>query len=1016
MIQLFQRYCFLWLKLFSAILFFLLFIISPLLALDPTKSIKQYGHDVWDANKGFSYFAVHSIIQSSNGYLWMSTDDGLVRFDGVQFKLFDNTNTKELRHNQISTIVEDKESNLWFGTRGGGLMKLRDGKFFNYGKKDGLPSETIHSLCLSSDGGLWLGTEMVGICYWNNGFVKPLQTVKKYDWVFSIAEMRDKSLLFGLGALCMKPANVDSYFRVDTSRALVKAILEDSHGKRWIGTAEGLYFLEQGQMVSCDIQGAPTTKVISALYEDIAGNIWIGTEGNGLYRYAMGMFSSFTMTDGLSSDRILSIHEDREGNLWIGTRGGGLNRFRDLNIVSFSKTDGLTEEYVSSIYECRDGTLFVGLKDFGLDEIQRGRVINNYRFGETEAQNTVRAIHEDTHGAIWIGTNRGVFRLTKRKNQGKRIVEPVLLQGRLRTESFRLIFSDAQDSIWFGIYGGGFIQRHTSVQYQIEGVDRILMRNGYVRTLSRSNDGTIWVGSQTGVVQLKDTTVISRFTKKDGLTHDDVFATHVDEEGVVWVGTYGGGLNRIKDGKVSQIRKVNGLFDDVVYAILDDGLGNFWMSCNKGTFSVSKQQLNDFCEGTQQTITCTPYGIVDGMKSIECNGGSQYGGIKSSSGILIFATVKGVVMIDPLHVQTNSIPPPLQIERIISEGDVFEPGNEIELPYGKRNIEIEYTGLSFVVPEKVQFKFKLEGINEQWIDAGTRRKAYFTHLPPGEYIFRVVACNNAGVWNEKGASISIIVPPLIWETWWFQLSGILILTSIIIGIVMKREKSIKERERQKLMVQQQLMELESRALRSQMNPHFIFNSLNSIQECILSDKTEAACEYLSKFAQLIRIAFESSEKSVIPLEKEIQSLRLYLELESLRFDNTFEYVLEVHSDLEALNYQVPAMLIQPYVENAIWHGLLHKEGERKLLVSLQLKDDMLECVIEDNGIGRRKASEIRKQRNKEHESKGMTVTRERLEMMKKSSNKNASVNIEDLIDGVGNPLGTRVILLIPLQS
>ncbi|MBI5215679.1 MAG: histidine kinase [Ignavibacteriae bacterium] len=1011
-----HRNWFLWLKLFSVGFFLLNTFFTPLFALDPSKSIRQYGYDVWDANKGFPFFAVHSIVQSHDGYLWLSTDDGLVRFDGVRFKLFDNTNTKELKHNQISTIVEDKNGNLWFGTRGGGLMKYRDGKFFHYGKKDGLPSETIHAMCLSNDGGLWLGTEMVGICYWNNGFVRPLQTVKKYDWVFSIAEMRDKTLLFGLGALCKKPADKFSYYRVDSSRALVKAILEDTHGRRWIGTAEGLFFLQDEQMVPCMIPGAPTTQVVSALYEDKAGNIWLGTEGNGLYRYSNGKFDTFTMANGLSSDRILSFYEDREGNLWVGTRGGGLNRFRDLNIVSFSKSERLTEEYAGSVFECRDGTMFVGIKDFGLDEIRDGKVINNYRFGETQMQNTVRAIHEDTHGTIWIGTNRGVYQLTKKNGTSKRIVKPVELQGRLRTESFRVIFSDARDSLWFGIYGGGFIQRHSSVAYQLEPVDKTLMRNGYVRTLSRSNDGTIWVGSQTGVVQLKDSAVISRFTKKDGLTHDDVFSTHVEDNGIVWVGTYGGGLNRIKNGRVTQIRKVHGLFDEVVYSILDDGLGNFWMSCNKGIFSISKKQLNEFCEGRVQEITCTPYGIVDGMKSVECNGGSQFSGIITRSGLLVFATVKGVVMIDPARVQTNMLPPLVKIEQVIAEGEIVEAKNEIELSSGKRNLEIEFTGLSFVVPEKVQFKFKLQGINDSWIESGTRRSAYFTHLPPGEYVFHVKACNNAGVWNEQGATVSIIIPPLFWETWWFQFGGVLTLVSVVVTIVMRREKIIKERERQKLMVQQQLMELESRALRSQMNPHFIFNSLNSIQECILSDKTEAACEYLSKFAQLIRIAFESSEKSVIPLEKEIQSLRLYLELESLRFDNTFEYLVEIHPELESLNYQVPAMLIQPFVENAIWHGLLHKEGERKLLVSLQMSDEMLQCIIEDNGIGRKRASEIRKLRNKEHESKGMTVTRERLEMMSKSTNKKASVNIEDLIEHDGNPLGTRVVLLIPIQS
>ncbi len=997
------------------VLFYSIIFVPPSFALDPTKSIKQYGLDVWDANKGFPYFAIHSMIQTQDGYIWLATDEGAVRFDGVQFTLFDSSNTKGIKNNNISSFAEDGEGNLWIGTRGGGICKYKDGVFTTKSMADGLPGLNIHAMCLDHDGAIWMGVESFGLSKLQNEKFANL-SVKNQPNVgqfYVIYEFRNGELGFGVGGYQIKEANSDRMKFLPQRKGYVKGIVEDFLGRRWIGTDLGLFFQEHDTLVPVNLPGAPTTKPITVLFEDSDHNIWIGTEGNGLFRYSGGEFSSITMEDGLASNRILSIIEDAEKNLWVGTRGGGLTRLKDQSIVTFSKKDGLSGDYITALYECKDGTIFIASKESQLDEIKNGLVVSSYRFDTVIPSNHVRGIFEDNDGTIWVGTQHGTFLLKKTKTGTRRKITDAIIPEFLHREEVRVFFRKSDGTFYLGSYGRGLWKLENG-KYSLIKIDEKITRKGsYHRGIVEDSFGNLWLATQQGILTIQKDTILN-YSIFNGLTNNQVFGLYNDTDGSIWIGTYGGGMCRIKNNSIKQFFKKDGLFDDVIYSIVEDDKGCLWMSCNKGIFYVSKQQLNDFAEGKISSFKSTSYGVADGMKSFECNGGSQYSAMKLHDGTLMFATVNGVVKVDPNNIQSNTLPPPVIIEEINIDGQPHKAISFISTLSGAKEFEIQYTALSFVVPEKVYFRYTLEGFDNHWNEVGARRKAYYTNLPPGKYVFKVIACNNAGVWNYQGASLTIIISPLFWETWWFRLTTGIIGIIFILLIFKKRERIITEREQQKLAMQKQLTDLESRALRAQMNPHFIFNALNSIQECILTNKTEAACEYLSKFAQLLRITLESSEKTFIPLEKEIQVLQLYLELESLRFDNEFDYVLNIDPELDNMTFQIPAMMIQPYVENSIWHGLLHKHNDRKLTISLHPEHEMLLCIVEDNGIGRQRASEIKHAMKKDYESKGMRVTRERLEIMKKGSGVNASVHVIDLFDTLQHPIGTRVEILIPI--
>ncbi|MCX7753491.1 MAG: ATP-binding protein [Blastocatellia bacterium] len=767
-------------------------------ALDPRKALTQYAQDVWQIEHGLPSNSIAAILQTRDGYLWLATDNGLARFDGVRFTVFNKSNVPALTSNSITALVEDRDGALWIGALDG-LVRFKNGQWTVYTTRDGLSDNRVVSLAEDREGNLWIGTDTGGVNRLRNG------QLTVYAQQQGLASNRVQAMYVdGRGTLWIGTSGGLSRFREDRfitysakdglPAGSVEAFSEDSEGALWIGTKEGLIRFKDGKFSSMS-KATSSPRTPRAIIHDREGNLWVGTYGEGLYRFSRGVWSRLSVRDGLSDDRVLSLYEDREGSLWVGTRGG-LNRFKDERVTAYTAREGLPDQWVHSVCEDHDGSLWIGTRG-GLARWQEGMLIT-YTTEQGLPSNVVRALHMDRKGNLWIGTDGGGL---ARWREGRFIV-----YGRkygLMSDRVYAIYEDRNGDLWIGTYGQGLYQLKdgkfigfTLESNQLRRVSPGTRPQGFVRVIYEDRQGNLWVGARRALFRLKGDNATS-YAYQEGFSAGELVTSfHEDDEGTLWIGTYGGGLNRFRDGKFTVYTTDHGLPDNVIYQILEDGQGNLWMSSNRGIFRVSRKELNDLAQGKIASVTPLVYGTADGMKSPECNGGNQSAGCKTRDGRLWFPTTKGVVVIDPARLRTNSLPPPMAIERVAADGRAIDLTETVQVPPGKGELEIGYTALSFLDPQKVRFKYKLEGFDEDWVEAGTRRVAYYTNLPPGQYRFRVIACNNDGVWNETGAAVELHLKPHFYQTRWFLALVVLLLASLGPSIYLLRVRQLRARERE----------------------------------------------------------------------------------------------------------------------------------------------------------------------------------------------------------------------------
>ena len=500
-----------------------------------------------------------------------------------------------------------------------------------------------------------------------------------------------------------------------------------------------------------------------ALLEDREGNLWIGTDGGGLNRLTDGVFTSFAEKQGLSNDTVNALHEDREGSLWIGTNLGGLNRLKDGRFTSFTTREGLSSDFARALYQDREGSLWIGTAGGGLNRLKDG-LFTAFTTRQGLSNDTVFALLEDREGSLWIGTDNG---LTRRRN-GR--FEVFTANMGMSNDCVLALHEDREGSLWIGTFAGGLNRRKDgrfTAFTTKEGLS-----NDTVNVIHEDRQGNLWIGTRGGGLNLLKDGRFTVFTKKDGLSDDQVFTIHEDREGSLWIGTYGGGINRLKNGRFTAITSKQGLFDDVIHRIIEDDRGDVWMSSNRGIGRVSKQELDEVADGRRAHLTSVVYGTADGMRSAECNSGAS-AGWTTRDGRLWFPTIRGVVRIDPNHLPTNLLPPPVAIEEVRVDEKVAEPSGSLRLLPGTQTLEVHYTALSLMAPAAVRFRYRLEGFDEAWVEAGARRTAYYTKLPHGTYRFRVIASNNDGLWNEEGATLALTVAPRFHETVWFRTLAVL---------------------------------------------------------------------------------------------------------------------------------------------------------------------------------------------------------------------------------------------------
>lgn len=728
------------------------------LALDSPRELSQLGHEVWLTENGLPQNTVHAIAQTGDGYIWIGTEEGLARFDGIKFTVFDKQNTAEIKSNYIRSLLADRQGALWIGTAQG-LVRMLNGKFTLFTRDNGLPSETIHAVYEDRGGNIWVATAN-GLALLKSGGLTTFTTKERLisGSIQALFEDAEGSFWiatpYGVGRI--KDGKFTNYtVRDGLGSNSVRAIQQDRNGRLWFGSLGGLTSFDGSRFTNYTTRdGLPSDRIIS-LHAIRDGGLLIGTAG-GLCRFTDGRFTSFNPGEALATSTILSLFEDREGNFWIGAESAGINLLKETKFTTYTVKSGLSNDLVKSIHEDREGNIWIGTDGGGLNLLKNGK-LTAYTTREGLSSNVVIALFSDNAGNLWAGTSAGLNRF----NQGK-FTTYTSADG-LAHDDVRSIYLDRHGNLWIGTRGG--LTRMTNGVFktftEVDGLP-----NDLITTLHEDTKGNLWVGTFGGLSRLTNEE-FTTFTTRDGLSSDAVISLHEDSDGTLWIGTNGGGLNRMKEGKFTTYTTNNGLLDDVVYRILEDGRNNLWLSCRKGIFHISKNQLDEFANGAIASIAPVAYGTADGMTTRECSGGGDPAGWRSRDGKLWFPTIKGVAMIDPARIKTNSHAPPVVIEQVRIDEKSFAPSERLELPAGTTRFDLYYTAPSFVAPEKVRFKYKLEGFDTDWIDSGTRRIAYYTNLRPGSYTFRVIASNNDGVWNETGAAFSLYLKPYFYQTYWF---------------------------------------------------------------------------------------------------------------------------------------------------------------------------------------------------------------------------------------------------------
>ncbi len=737
--------------------------------------VRRYLIDVWPGEKGLPQNTVTGIAQTSDGYLWLTTLDGVARFDGLRLKMFKASDTPALGSGRIRFMFTGRHGELWLSTQEGGVIRLLNGRFspLVLPKSQGVRA-AVTQVAEDESGALWLSTEdgKVGrLAAGQYSIVSTNWSAERGTGFQVRADARGR--LWALSSSGLFQVLGDALVPAVQGKSGEYSFHSPSRtGGWWLVTGGRIRLWRDGQWLGAVDQPGGAAGGITCILEDHGGRLWVGTAANGLFRCdTNGATMQFTRQHGLSSVAIRTLLEDAEGHIWVGTEDGGLNRLRLPLFAVYGPDQGLSSERVTTVSEGPDGALWVGTDGNGVKRLG-GEAAGPVGGDATSASWRVATVLADQAGGIWVGLRSGgVFRW----QDGHFTPLTGFATAGYPTRS---LYEDSRGAIWIG-------QRITRTLARVQGgkVQTVALPQSMpladVRVAAEDASGAMWFGTDgAGLLRYKDGQ-FTRFTREQGLSSDFVWALRPEPDGSLWLGTYGGGLTRLKDGRAVTCTSRDGLVDDVICHIADDGRGQYWFSSNQGVFRVSKAELYQFAERRRARIHCVAYGKADGLPVLECEGGCQPAGCRSRDGRLWFPTIRGLVAVDPSDVSTNTVPPPVHIERLVVDGKeigVSEwPQHDngqarpvaLELRPGSRRIEFHYTGVNFSAPEKLRFRHKLEGVDAEWVDTGGQREASYDRLGHGRYTFRVQACNREGVWNEAGDVVALTVLPYFWQTWWF---------------------------------------------------------------------------------------------------------------------------------------------------------------------------------------------------------------------------------------------------------
>lgn len=752
---------------------------APVRALDPSRAITQSMRETWLTEQGLPQNSVTAIQRTRDGYLWVGTEEGLARFDGTRFVVFDRHTTPELASGSINTLAEDAKQRLWIGTSRG-LAVYERGRFRK------VAADLRIASILEVRGTIWVGTLGDGL-FRINADATGLERAP-----FAFAGRRVRALAADRGGvlwLATEAGLVAIRGGVVQQFTARDGLLDDNVFALWtdsgaivVGSDGGVQQLRSG--VWSTIGNAATTRGVRAMIRDRDGALWIGTQSNGVTRVAGTRAESLTTARGLSSDAVQALAEDDEGNLWIGTAGGGLVRLRDGKVVTVLETEGLPAPTVFSIFEASDRSVWIGTRGGGVVRMS-GANVETWTSRNGLTSDDVVSIAQTPDGVVWIGTfGGGIVKI-----RDGRVVGRLGPGDGLASDSIYALLASTRGDVWIGTGGGGL--DHVSggrIQHYDE---KRGIPGTYVQTLLDDGRGGSWVGTNEGLAHI-GADGVQAWTPRNGLPDKSVIALARDGD-AVWIGTPGAGLVRFLNGRFDRVDMRRGLHDDMVASIIDDGHGRFWCSTNHGIFSVARAELNDVADGRRARVHCDVYGSADGMRSAEAYGGTYPAAMRASDGRLWFATIRGAAIIDPLNLPRNTFAPPAVVESVAADGHDVKPG--ARLGAATKRLDITWSGLALRDPDHVTFRYMLEGFDQHWVE-GRARSTSYTNLRHGNYRFVVRARNEDGVWSAAPAVVTFDVLPHAWETAWFRALAVLAIIALAFGLHRLRTWRLHLRQRE----------------------------------------------------------------------------------------------------------------------------------------------------------------------------------------------------------------------------
>lgn len=747
------------------------------LLLMPAIASPQYLVEVWTTARGLPQNVIRAIKVGSDHYLWLTTLDGLVRFDGLRFEVFSRATHQGIGSNRLSALHEADHGEFWFGTENGGVVRYAQGRFTTYTVRDGLPSNAVSGVTADDRGRLWVLSERQIADWDGERFRRTVLDAEPLDFVASIwtsdvfwAVSRDRLYRFARGRLTWRRlpeelvANLGDRFEEDGSAVWVTR--RDGRPVKLVQDLEAAGGnTEDGRALRVDPHAS------EAILIDRRGRQWTFAVGPDLVRH-------LALPDHDRPIAFTTLHEDADGNVWLGTDGQGLVRVRPQHITSYSTAQGLIDRNVYAVLEAHDGAVWIGTWDRGLTRIHQGRV-RSFTTADGLQTGRIMALAEDRAHQVWIATRAerdgglSVFA----NGRLRRLGPGILPDGGL----VAVIHQDREGAMWFGTTRG--LIRHANGQSQAYTAADGLAGND-VRVIIDGGPGRLWVGTYGGLSLWHDGRVTS-WTEHDGLPSNSIRALYLDRDGVLWIGTYDGGLGRFHEGRFTKVTIHDGLFNNGVFQILEDDAGTFWMTSNRGIHRVIKAQLDDFAAGRIRSVTAASYGSGDGMRSEECNGGIWPAGTRTRDGRLWLPTQDGVAVVDPAGMPINTRPPTVVVESAAADNRPLAIASPLRVAPAEKNLELRYTGISFVNGERVVFRYRLSGVDRDWVLAGPRRFAHDAHIPPGRYDFSVQAANSDGVWSDP-LSVAVEVQPPYWQTWWFRTGGAVAIVGLAVTAYRRR--------------------------------------------------------------------------------------------------------------------------------------------------------------------------------------------------------------------------------------